>query len=191
MNKKDDWLGIFKKLGDSSFSDDKHININVRLHKPTHLLYQVDGFIDDKKHTNPDIYNKKIETLHGVESNFNFDLSGDVTSPYKLKESDSKVIFNELQLSGYFEYGKKGLVGDGSYNFEYNVMEFNLYLSPQVTKDIIDTALLSEKIVDRDNEQESWVWMTMRIDIANFRIGATSYTDNQIFFDILRIYCSH
>jgi hypothetical protein len=181
----DDILEQFKKLGSEPLSDEKsYVDLHLRLDKPR-VEYIINGY-PEKTQTDPKIFAKKLNILHGVESNFSYSMYGDIEYPDEFKSKRCELIVNPSGCSDYIEYAAKGYVGDGLY--ENDRFFFRFYISPQMARDIIDRRLLAESIADDFSldDDNNWVWEKLRIDIVDFRAEKSK---QRVLFNIIRVYC--
>lgn len=173
---------LFKKLGEPSITDQEFVSFNLRLSKPHQLEYSINGFLDEKNDNDEKVFNNKLEILHGVESNFSYTMSGDIEYPDEFESKNCELMVNPLGGSDYLESRTMGLIGDGWY--EKDKFIFRLYISPQMSKDIIDRRILAEQVEAEFSEYEDWVWEKLRIDVCEF-----GHNDKRIWFKIIRVYC--
>ena len=190
----DEPLDLFIKLGKSDSSDEQHVQLSLRLCKPQKLEYIIRSFLDEKLHIDPELFERKIKLLHGVDSNFPFEMYGDIDYPDEFKSKRCELLVDPLAGSDYLEYAGKGYAGDGWYEKEHFV--FRLYISPQMARDIIDRRLLAEhveedwKMTEAWKKDDDWVWMRLRLDITNYTYPVKRReSEHKVCFDITSVYC--
>ena len=142
----DDVLEQFKKLSDELNSSEKpSIEFSLRLEKPSNLVYDINSFVENKRYTNQELFEKKLSLFHGVESTLSYTMFGDIDYPDEFKSKRCTLDVNTWGGSHYIEYAERGYIGEGWY--EKDRFNFRFHVSPQTAKDIIDRRLLMEKIV--------------------------------------------
>lgn len=188
-----DVLAIFEQLS-SSVAGEKFVAFSIRLEKPSRLNYTIRGFLHERKHTEPHVFAKKLESLMGVDSNFEYELHGHVEYPDEFKGMSCELMVNPLAGSEYFKYVADGLVGDGW--FENSRFVFRLYVSPEIAKNILERRILAEKIeedfawdeMDDEEEHGRTAWMKVRVDAVNCD-RPDHNADVEVCFNLIRVYC--
>ena len=187
-----DKLTVFERIGTSSGAESRYVNLMLRLGKPSQLLYEVQGFLEEKQHLNPEVFAKKVELLLGVDSNFSYELYGQIESPTEFKGIRCQLMVNPQAGSDYIECASRGHIGDGfCTNTEFY---FRLYVAPDIAKNILERRLLAEKVEERFAEELSLdierngspAWMRVRVDAVNYR---HIEFDDKVWFDLVRLYC--
>ena len=187
-----DKLAVFERIGSSSGTEERYVNLVLRLGKPSPLLYEVRGFLDEKQHLDPEVFARKVELLLGVDSNFSYEMYGQIESPTEFKGIRCQLMVNPLAGSDYVEFASQGHIGDGCCtNAEFL---FRLYVAPDIAKNILERRLLAERVEERFVEDElldaEWndspAWMRVRVDAVNYR---HINSDDKVWFRLIRLYC--
>lgn len=187
-----DKLTVFERIGSSSGTEDRYVNLVLRLEKPSPLLYEVRGFLDEKQHLDQAVFARKVELLLGVDSNFSYEMYGQIESPTEFKGIRCQLMVNPQAGSDYIEFASQGHIGDGwCTNAEFL---FRLYVAPDIAKNILERRLLAEKVEERFVEDELLdaarndcpAWMRVRLDAVNYRY---INPDDRVWFSLIRLYC--
>lgn len=187
-----DKLAVFERIGSSSRIEERYVSLKLRLGKPSPLLYEVRGFLGEKQHLDPVVFARKVELLLGVDSNFSYEMYGQIDSPTEFKGIRCQLMVNPQAGSDYIEFASQGYIGDGwCTNAEFL---FRLYVAPDIAKNILERRLLAERVEERFVEDElldtekndSPVWMHVRVDAVNYR---HINSDDKVWFSLIRLYC--
>src|SRR5262249_28594934 len=88
-----------------------YVIFHLRLQKPRNVEYTIRSFLDEKKHIEPDIFEKKLRLLHGVDSNFSYRMDGDIEYPDEFKLNRCELMVNPLAGSDYNEASPQQAAG--------------------------------------------------------------------------------
>lgn len=187
----DDPLPLFQKIGDDSITDEKYVNVQVRLERPIALNYTIRGFLDERNTTDGEIFEKRLSIYHGVDANFEFDTWGKVAYPSQFERLRCNFMVNPLAGTEYIEYASKGYVGDGW--LENDEFLFRLYLAPEVARNLIEKEGLGRKLIssiadydDEDDNDNGNGWLDIRLDLVNYQYLESH--GHKVWFDIIRTY---
>lgn len=192
-----DVLAIFERLGSAlRATDEQWVSFSLHLGKPSVMKHVVAGFLDEKEGIEPKIFEKKIEFLLGVASNFSYSMYGSIQYPDDFNESPCILEVNPLGESDYIEYASQGLIGHG--NVEDGIFRFTLCIAPDVARSIIEWRLLTDK-VEADSildellggaeENDPAVWIRLRVDAVNYRnFHSDDRASGKVRFNLKRLY---
>jgi len=166
-----DTYETLKRLSTGRAADEEFVSFDLSLRMPDQINYSISNLERYRNMADPDLYERQMSVLHGLEANFEFELHGQIDYPEELDGIRCHLMVNASGPSEYLEHAGKNKIGDGW--FEHNVFLFRLYISPEITNDLFKCFVINRRLrPQEDHDDKAPDDIHIQLDLAKFKRGA-------------------